>query len=76
MPDKSNYWTQQRSDAKWESKREGATRASKVADTHADAWTFSREKAAQTNGKAFLKGRDGITRERDTYGADPYPPKG
>ena len=33
MPNKRNYWTQQRPAGKWESKREGATRASRVTDT-------------------------------------------
>lgn len=76
MPDKKNYWTQQRSDGKWESKREGATRASKVTDNQSDAWAHSRGKAAESKGEAFLKGRDGKIRERNTYGKDPYPPKG
>lgn len=76
MPNKKNYWTQQRPDGKWESKREGATRASKVTDTQSDAWAHSREKATETKGEAFLKGRDGKIRERNTYGKDPYPPKG
>jgi len=76
MPDKKNYWTQKRPDGKWESKREGVSRASKVTNTQADAWTHSREKAAETQGEAFLKGRDGKIRERNTYGKDPFPPKG
>jgi Uncharacterized protein conserved in bacteria (DUF2188) len=76
MPDKQNYWTQQRADGKWESKREGATRASKVANTQAEAWAHSKEKAGSAKGEALLKGRDGKVRERNTYGKDPYPPKG
>lgn len=76
MTDKGNYWTQQRSDGKWESKREGADRASKVTDTQAEAWAYSTEKSKETKGEAFLKGRDGKIRERNTYGKDPYPPKG
>lgn len=76
MPNRSNYWTQQRSDGDWESKREGAIRASKVTDTQADAWSFSREKAALRKGEAFPKARDGKIRERNTYADDPYPPKG
>lgn len=76
MPNSKNYWTQQRSDGRWESKREGAQRASKVTDTQADAWAYSREHAAESKGEAFLKGRDGKIRERNTYGKDPYPPKG
>ncbi|QIK40912.1 MULTISPECIES: DUF2188 domain-containing protein [Rhodobacterales] len=76
MPDKKNYWTQQRPDGKWESKREGASRASKVTNTQADAWTHSRQKATESQGEAFLKGRDGKIRDRNTYGKDPFPPKG
>ena len=76
MPDDKNYWTQQRPDGKWESKREGADRASKVTDTQAGAWTHSKQRAADTKGEALLKGRDGKIRERNTYGKDPYPPKG
>ncbi len=76
MPDEKNYWTQQRPDGKWESKREGADRASKVTDTQAEAWKHSKQRAADTKGEALLKGRDGKIRGRNTYGKDPYPPKG
>ena len=76
MPDEKNYWTQQREDGKWESKREGADRASKVTDTQAEAWKHSKQRASDTKGEALLKGRDGKIRERNTYGKDPYPPKG
>lgn len=76
MPDKDNYWTQQRPDGKWESKREGTNRASKVTNTQAEAWQYSRQKAKENSGEAFLKGRDNKIRERNTYGKDPYPPKG
>jgi len=76
MADKGNYWTQQRPDGKWESKREGADRASIVTDTQAEAWDYSKDKAGAAKGEAYLKGRDGKIRERNTYGKDPYPPKG
>lgn len=76
MPDKKNYWTQQRPDGKWEAKREGLDRASKVTDTQAEAWAYSRQKASEAKGEAFLKGQDGKIRERNTYGKDPHPPKG
>ncbi|MCA3757317.1 MAG: DUF2188 domain-containing protein [Phenylobacterium sp.] len=76
MADKKNYWTQQRPDGKWESKREGAPRATKVTETQAEAWTHSKQKAAEAKGEALLKGRDGKIRERNTYGKDPHPPKG
>ncbi len=76
MPDNSNFWTQQREDGKWESKREGAERASKVTDTQAEAWQYSKDHAREEKGEAFLKGCDNRIRERNTYGKDPYPPKG
>ncbi len=76
MPDKRNYWTQQREDGKWESKAEGADRAGKVTDTQAEAWEHSRKMARQKQGEAYLKGRDGKIRERNTYGDDPKETKG
>ena len=76
MPDKKNYWTQARPDGKWESKREAADCASRVTDTQAEAWAHSKQRAAETKGEALLKGRDGKIRERNTYGKDPYRPKG
>lgn len=76
MADDKNYWTQQRPDRKWESKREGGERASEVTETQAEAWDYSKSKAKESGCEAFLKGRDGKIRERNTYGKDPYPPKG
>lgn len=77
MSNNGNFWTQQRPDGKWESKREGADRASKVTDTQAKAWEYSKDHARAEGGEAFLKNRDGKIRERNTYGdGDPYPPKG
>ena len=76
MSDGKNFWTQQRPDGKWESKREGSERAAKVTETQAEAWDHSKSKAKESGGEAFLKGRDGKIRERNTYGKDPFPPKG
>jgi hypothetical protein len=76
MADKRDYWTQQRSDKKWETKREGADRASGVFDTQADAWERSKDLARDRGGEAYLKGRNGLIRERNTYGHDPEKTKG
>ena len=72
----ANYWTQLRKDGKWESKREGAERPSKVFDTQREAWDYSKDNARESEGEAFLKGRNHEIRERNTYGEDPHPPKG
>jgi len=42
----------------------------------ANEWKYAKDKARDTKGEAFLKGRDGKIRERNTYGNDPHPPKG
>lgn len=71
MVNEQNYWTQMREDGRWETKREGATRASKVFETQAEAWTDTKERARRAGGEAFLKGRNNQIRERNTYGHDP-----
>lgn len=76
MPNKNNFWTQQRPDGKWEAKREGAERASTVTNTQAEAWAYAKEHAKAEQGEALLKGRNTHIRERNTYGNDDFPPKG
>ena len=76
MANEKNRLTQLRPDGKWESKCEGATRASKVTPTQKEAWEYSKQKAKEAKGEAFLKGRSGKIRERNSYGNDPFPPKG
>ena len=76
MPNKDNFWTSPREDGRWESQREGSQRPSRVFDTQREAWDYSRDRARTNGGEAYLQGRDGQIRERNTYGKDPYPPKG
>jgi hypothetical protein len=73
---KNNFYTQLRADGKWESKREGADRASIITDTQAEAWDYSKQHAKEEKGEAILKNCHGEIRDRSTYGKDPYPPKG
>lgn len=73
---KPNVWVKQRPDNKWQAKREGATRASGVFSTQAEAWDQSREIAKREGGEAFLCNRQGQIRERNTYGHDPRDIKG
>jgi len=76
MADEHDYWTQKRPDGRWESKREGAKRASKVTDTQVEAWAFSKNQARDNKGEAYLKNEQGKIRERNTYGNDPRKTKG
>lgn len=74
MPD--NYWTHPRSDGKWGSKKEGASRDSRVFETQKDAWDYSRSQAKEGQGEAYLQNKQGQIRERNTYGHDPRDIKG
>ena len=76
MANKENYWTQRRPDGTWESIGEGAKRASAVTETQQEAWNDTKARAKKARGEAFLKGRNGKIRKRNTYKKDPYPPKG
>ena len=76
MPSKNNYWTSPRKDGTWSVKKTGTERASSIHDTQADAWKETRRLARGAESEAFLKGRDGTIKTRNTYGHDPYPPKG
>ncbi len=60
----------------WAVKSEGAERATKVVPTQGEAIGIAREIALNNNAEVVIHGRDGQIRERNTYGRDPYPPKG
>lgn len=75
MVTSNNYWATKHADG-WTVKREGASRASSVHKTQADAWKETRRLARGSEGEAFLQAQNGQIRARNTYGKDPYPPKG
>lgn len=75
MAKESNYWTTKHQDG-WAVKKEGASRASSVHGTQAEAWQETKRLARGSEGEALLQGQNGKIRARNTYGKDPYPPKG
>ncbi|MBI9083877.1 MAG: DUF2188 domain-containing protein [Desulfobacterales bacterium] len=61
----------------WRVKKEGASRASGVFDTKADAVERGRELAKGAGeGQLKIHKRDGRIQTEHTYQNDPYPPKG
>ncbi len=60
----------------WANRRDGAERLSRVFDTQAQAEAAGRAAAQRDGVEYYLHGRDGRIRQRDSYGNDPYPPKG
>ena len=66
-----------RLDGRWQTKAEGASRASQVAKTNAEAIDRARELARSTPlGQVIIHKSDGKIQTEHTYGRDPYPPKG
>jgi hypothetical protein len=60
----------------WAVKGEGNTRATSVHATQADAIEAARQTAVRQHSELFIHGRNGQIRERNSFGNDPFPPKG
>lgn len=60
----------------WQVKGEGNTRATALTSTQAEAIEFATNIARSQQSELFIHGKDGRIRERNSYGNDPYPPKG
>lgn len=61
----------------WKNQRAGSSRASGYFDTADDAWAAGRQ-TAMRDGVELIKHRkdNNQIHKRNTYGDDPYPPKG
>ena len=60
----------------WAVKGAGNSKATKVVSTQAEAIKLAREIAINQESEMFIHGQNGQIRERNTYGDDPFPPKG
>jgi len=60
----------------WGVRGEGNTRLTTVVPTQAEAIQVSREICENQKSEQLIHGRDGQIRERNSYGNDPFPPKG
>ncbi len=66
----------QREDGTWAVLGEGNSRDTSRHDTQSEAQKRAREIAQNQGGDVITHGRDGKIRERDSYGNDPFPPRG
>lgn len=60
----------------WAVKGAGNSKATRVVGTQAEAIELAREIAKSQGSEMLIHGKDGQIRERNTYGDDPFPPKG
>ena len=63
-------------DEGWAVLGEGNSRDTSHHKTQKEAATAARNIARNQKSEALIHGRDNKIRERDSYGNDPYPPKG
>ncbi|MCP5472468.1 MAG: DUF2188 domain-containing protein [Sinobacteraceae bacterium] len=60
----------------WATRREGSERAGGVYDTQREAIHHAKGQAQRERVEVVIHGRDGKIRDSNSYGNDPYPPKG
>lgn len=60
----------------WAVRGAGNSKVSSVHQTQAQAAEAARGTAQRQHSEVLIHGRNGQIRERDSYGNDPYPPKG
>jgi hypothetical protein len=60
----------------WGVRDEGNDRLTSIHDTQQQAIDRARDIAINQQSEMFIQGRDGQIRERNSYGDDPFPPKG
>lgn len=63
-------------DGGWQVKSEGDSSATLKTDTQAKAIDVAREIARNQKSELIIHARDGSIREKNSYGNDPFPPKG
>lgn len=60
----------------WAARREGAARVGSVHSTQAAATEAARGTAIRERGEMIIHRPDGRIRDANSYGNDPFPPKG
>ena len=60
----------------WAVRREGASRVSSTFDTQGAAERAARQTAIRESGETIIHRPSGEIRDRNSYGKDPFPPRG
>lgn len=63
-------------DGQWAVRRSGSDRVTRLFETQREAIHAGRAWARNQGTELYIHGRDGLIRERESYGRDPLPPKG
>lgn len=63
-------------DGQWAVKGEGNQKSTKIVGTQAEAINIARKIAKNQQSELVIHRPNGQIRDKDSYGNDPYPPKG
>ena len=63
-------------DGGWQVKAAGASRATVRTNTQKDAYAIGRQIAINQGSELFVHNKHGQIRDRNSYGNDPFPPRG
>ncbi len=63
-------------DGGWQVKGAGNSRATARTKTQAEAYQIAKEIAIKKHSEVIVHGQDGRIREKNSFGNDPFPPKG
>lgn len=72
---KKNQHVVKREEA-WAVRGEGNSKDTSKHNTQSEAFGVARDIAKNQGSEVLIHGKNGRIRERNTYGKDPYPPKG
>ncbi|MCY8696404.1 DUF2188 domain-containing protein [Bacillus vallismortis] len=73
---KKNQHITPRPDGKWQVKGAGNDRATSIHSTQKEAIEAGRNIARKQKSELLIHDKNGRIRQKDSYGNDPYPPKG
>ena len=71
-----NQHVTHRPDGNWQVKGAGNTKATVITSTQKEAIKIATSIARNQKSELVVHGLDGQIREKNSYGNDPYPPKG
>lgn len=72
----ANQHVTHRPDGKWQVIGSGNTKATIVVDRQFDAVEIAKRIAKNQHSELIIHRKDGKIREKNSYGNDPFPPKG
>jgi hypothetical protein len=76
MAHKNIHTTYNHQAQNWRNISEGASKPSKVFETKAEAQAAGRQQAINSKAEHIIHNESGKISQRNSYGNDPFPPKG